>query len=312
MLVWPIVCRDRPMDPLSQLLHLASAEAAVSTGLIATGRWAVHVPPTSALKCNLVREGHSFLEVAGTQYELGPGDCFLVAPERPFVIGTDLSRLRPAAEVFAAADKRPFARLDGGEGPAFRCLGGRMDLGDMAVFLIEALPPVILLRAGLPAGQRIAWLLDRLEVELIEAQPGSGALAASALRMIFVELMRTLPQDVPTGWLAALSDPRIGPVLRVIHEDPAHPWTLEALARQASLSRSQFAARFRTAVGRAPMDYVLHWRMALARQALSRPGATVSQVAAQLGYASESAFGAAFRRVTGTSPRRAVSAARKH
>ncbi|MGK7652239.1 AraC family transcriptional regulator [Roseovarius sp. B08] len=299
------------MDPLSQLLHLASAEAAVSTGLIATGRWAVHVPPTSALKCNLVREGHGLLEVGGMRYELGPGDCFLVAPERPFLIGTDLSCPRPAAEVFAAGDRGPFARLNGGEGPGFRCLGGRMELGDMAVFLTEALPPVILLRDGLPAGKRIAWLLDRLEAELAEAQPGSGALAASAMRMIFVELMRTLPQDMPNGWLAALTDPRIGPVLRAIHDDPTHPWTLDALARRANLSRSQFAARFRVAVGRAPMDYILRWRMALARQALSRPGATVSQVAADLGYASESAFGAAFRRVTGTSPRRAVAAARR-
>jgi AraC-like DNA-binding protein len=52
------------------------------------------------------------------------------------------------------------------------------------------------------------------------------------------------------------------------------------------------------------MDYLLHWRMALARQALSRPGATVESVADELGYASPSAFGVAFRRVTGTTPRR--------
>src|SRR5690606_6188647 len=106
-------------------------------------------------------------------------------------------------------------------------------------------------------------------------------------------------------WLAALSDPRIGSAIRAMHADPGRGWRLEDLAEISHLSRSQFSARFRAAVGRSPMDYLLHWRMTLAGKALSQSGVSISAVASRLGYASESAFGVAFRRVTGTTPRRA-------
>ena len=291
------------MDPLSELLILSGAKATVSTGLVATGRWAVHVPATRALKCNMVREGACRLDVDDMRYDLGPGDCFLVAPDYPFVIGTDLSRAQPAADVFATGADGLFAELGGGVGPSTRCVGGRMELGKTAELLTDALPPVVLLRASQAATKHVEWLFDRIEAETAEARPGSDAIAAAAMQIIFVELMRTLSDDAPKGLLSALRDPRIAPALLAIHDAPVHPWSLQELAGRANLSRSQFAARFRNAVGRAPMAYVLRWRMTLAQQALSQPGVTVSQVAAKMGYASDSAFGAAFKRVTGSSPR---------
>lgn len=294
------------MDPLSQLLVLLDARAALSTGLSATGRWSVDVPATGALKCNVVRHGEALLQVAGTLHQLAVGDCFLVAPGHAFAIGTDLARPRPAAEVFAGPPTGLVADLDGGRGPAFRCIGGRMDMGPLAYLLGDALPPVIVLQATHPASQRIDGLLSRVEAEMMQPAAGSTAIAAAAMQMIFVDLIRSLPEDAPRGWLKALEDPRIGPALRAIHSDPSRQWRLEDLAGLSHLSRSQFTARFHKAVGRAPIDYLLHWRMALAQRALSRPGVRVSQVAADLGYASESAFGAAFRRVTGTSPRHAA------
>ncbi|WP_052699742.1 helix-turn-helix transcriptional regulator [Martelella endophytica] len=294
------------MDPLSQILRLAGAEAMLSTGLVASGRWAVAVPATQALKCNVIREGECVLAVGSERRQLSVGDCFLVAPDRPFVIGTDFAHPRPAAEVFAGTDKRPYAHLDGGEGSPFRATGGRMELGPVTGLIADALPPLVILTAEKAASKRIGWLMDRLEEEQAAERAGASAIAGAAMQMIFVELIRALPEERPRGWLAALDDPRIGPALHAIHTDPAHPWRIETLAGLAHLSRSQFSARFRAAVGQAPMDYVLHWRMTLARQALTRPGMTVAKVAEELGYASESAFGAAFRRVMGTSPRRAA------
>ncbi|WP_332713992.1 helix-turn-helix transcriptional regulator [Pelagibacterium mangrovi] len=94
--------------------------------------------------------------------------------------------------------------------------------------------------------------------------------------------------------------------IRAIHADPGHDWRLGELAAISHLSRSQFSARFRESVGRSPMDYLLHWRMTVARRALATRGASVGAVAANLGYTSESAFGVAFRRVTGITPRRAL------
>ncbi|MBU1312889.1 MAG: AraC family transcriptional regulator [Alphaproteobacteria bacterium] len=295
-----------PEDPLSQLLAVAGARAVVSTGLQAGGRWAVSVPAVGSLKFNAICRGTCELEVEGRRWQLTDGDCFLVAPDLAFVIGSDLSSVpRRAEDVFAGCNEMPFARLDAGDGPDMLCLGGRMDLPQGAELLVEALPPVTVIVAGSPAAARIGWLLERLEAEQREAAPGATAMTVQIMQMIFIELIRGIPPAEHRGWIASLSDPRIGPVIREIHREPGRNWRLEDLAKISHLSRSRFAARFRATVGRAPMDYVLHWRMTLARKALAKPGSSVSAVAAEFGYASESAFGLAFRRVTGATPRQA-------
>lgn len=296
-----------PDDPLSQLLTLAGAQAGVSTGLRARGHWAIRVAPQPMLKCNVMRQGECGLAVGDQHWHLKAGDCFLVAPGLGFVIGTDLDRLpRPAEEVFANCKDSLTATLDAGPGPEMLCLGGRMDLQPMAALLIRSLPAVLVIPANHATAGRIGWLLDRLEDESRARAPGAAAMAAQIMQMVFLELIRSLPVAVADGtgqsWLTALSDPRIGPAIQAIHADPGRRWRLEDIAAISHLSRSQFAARFRAAVGQAPMDYLLHWRMLLARQALLR-GDSVARVAAEMGYASESAFGVAFRRVTGTTPR---------
>lgn len=198
-------------------------------------------------------------------------DCFLVAPGHAFVIGTDLARPRPAAEVFAGPPTGLVADVDGGTGPAFRCIGGWMEMGPLPHLLGDALPPVILLQATHPASLRIDGFQAQIEAEMTEPAVGATATATAAMQMIIVDLIRSLPEDAPRGWLKALEDPRISPALRAIHGGPLRKWRLEDLDGLAYLSRSQFIVRFHRAVGRTPMDYLLHWRMALAQRALSRP-----------------------------------------
>jgi AraC-like DNA-binding protein len=108
----------------------------------------------------------------------------------------------------------------------------------------------------------------------------------------------------PAGWLGALNDDRIGAALRAMHADVARRWTLTELAGISHMSRSAFAAAFRSQVGTAPLDYLIQWRMSLARDALRRGTRSISELAAATGYESESAFSTAFRRVVGSSPKR--------
>lgn len=86
----------------------------------------------------------------------------------------------------------------------------------------------------------------------------------------------------------------IGPVLRALHEHPAHPWTLPELAALAGVSRSGFAQRFTTLVGESPMAYLTGWRMALAADLLLEPTSTAERVAREVGYGSAFALSAAF------------------
>lgn len=51
------------------------------------------------------------------------------------------------------------------------------------------------------------------------------------------------------------------------------------------------------------MDYLTRWRMMVAEDKLANSGDSISTMARALGYQSESAFSAAFKRVMGGSPR---------
>jgi AraC-like DNA-binding protein len=97
-------------------------------------------------------------------------------------------------------------------------------------------------------------------------------------------------------------------VLRHMHGDPAKPWRLEQLASMAAMSRTVFASQFKAAVGVAPLAYLARWRMRLAEHALRRGDVPVAVLARDLGYASESAFSHAFKRLVGTSPSRYADA----
>jgi len=122
---------------------------------------------------------------------------------------------------------------------------------------------------------------------------------------MFVEILRQYMQQLPegqTGWLAGLNDPQVSKALRLMHEDPAKPWTVEDLARCAAISRSALAQRFTDLIGSSPMHYLAAWRIQLARQMLRDGTHSISDVAARVGYESEAAFNRAFKRFVGVPP----------
>ena len=88
-------------------------------------------------------------------------------------------------------------------------------------------------------------------------------------------------------------------VLRDIPADvPSQDFTNKGLilARTAALSRSAYFARFTRTVGLPPMEYLLAWRMAIAKDLLRREDVAVADVAERVGYRSGSTFSTAFSR----------------
>jgi AraC-like DNA-binding protein len=178
---------------------------------------------------------------------------------------------------------------------------------DMRPFnpLLESLPRIFHVQMS-PTGQ--SWLADMLSVAAEETElggAGSETMLAKLAELIFVEVVRKymarLPVDSP-GWLSALKDGHIGHALRLIHGQPAHMWTLDALAHEVGLSRSVFADRFTRGVGVSPMHYLGRWRMQLAARRLEIPGVSVAQAGVEVGYESEAAFNRAFKKYVGTPP----------
>jgi AraC-like DNA-binding protein len=166
--------------------------------------------------------------------------------------------------------------------------------------LLDALPK--LWRA--PAKTSASMIQAAVE-ETGDHRTGSETLLAKLGEVLFVEVIRNHIDELPEGsrgWFSGLRDRHVGAALRMIHQRPTEEWTIYRLAREVGLSRSAFAERFVQYVGFPPMNYLAQWRMQLAVRTLERPGASVAQAAANVGYQSEAAFRRAFERYVGISP----------
>ncbi|MEM9293683.1 MAG: AraC family transcriptional regulator [Acidobacteriota bacterium] len=171
--------------------------------------------------------------------------------------------------------------------------------------LIEALPPLLILRGSEGAPERwLSTIMKLLAAETAQDLPGSSLARARFVDLILVGALRRWLQEhqgEAASWLAALQDPVAGRALSLLHANPQHPWTVPELANQLGLSRSPFASRFKAAVGQSPMKYLSSWRLRLAARQL-RQGSSVSEVAQSVGYESAAAFSRAFGREMGVPP----------
>jgi transcriptional regulator GlxA family with amidase domain len=123
------------------------------------------------------------------------------------------------------------------------------------------------------------------------------------VEVLLIEALRTTPgEDAPPGLLRGLADPRLAPAIREMHHHVARSWTVTQLARTAALSRSAFFERFTRTMGLPPMEYLLAWRMALAKDLLRRQEFALTEVAERVGYGSASTFSTAFSRYVGQPP----------
>ena len=173
--------------------------------------------------------------------------------------------------------------------------------GEVSGRLLRALPPLLVLPAD-------AWdspLVPLLADEIVKDEPGQEAVLDRLLDLLLIATLRAWfarPEADAPGWYRAYGDPVVGQALRMLHNNPAHPWTVAELADATGVSRAALARRFHELVGEPPMTFLTGWRIALAADLLREPGATVGSVANQVGYGSSFALSTAFKRVRGISP----------
>jgi AraC-like DNA-binding protein len=181
---------------------------------------------------------------------------------------------------------------------------------------LRGLPPVLHV-PGREGRTPLAPLVAAISAEAFDGGPGSDLVMARLSDALLTQALRHhavgdhTAGALPPGWLAGLRDPHVAAALGAVHADPARRWTVAALAAEAGLSRAAFAERFTAGVGEPPMRYLLDLRLQQARTLLRDRRLTVAAVASRVGYGSDVAFAAAFRRATGTTPaeyRRRVSA----
>jgi AraC-like DNA-binding protein len=198
------------------------------------------------------------------------------------------------------------ARLGEGDGPVTATVGGRFVLDEInAALLKQLLPPFTLLRGADENEGRLRPILDLLGDEAKANRPGQSFVLERLMELLLVEVIRN-PLISPTtprpGLLRGLADPRIAKAIQAMHAEVSRRWTVAELALRVGASRSSFAAHFTSAVGIPPIDYLLHWRMALAKDALRNGRLKLADVAEMVGYGSVSAFSTAFTRTVGRPP----------
>jgi AraC-like DNA-binding protein len=236
---------------------------------------------------------------------LQAGDCFLLPRGLPFRLATDLA-LEPMAYTDAFARLGLRSEAPGVTAGARFIAGGHFALtGGHAEMILQSLPPIVHIRRESDKAA-MRWSLERMREELSDPQPGGSLIAQQLAYMMLIQALRLHLADAASagrGWLSALADKQMSIAIASMHSDPGSPWTLQSLAERVGMSRSVFALRFRETVGATPMEYLARWRMLLAADRLKNSSDGLSAIAQSLGYESESAFGKAFRRVMGCSPR---------
>ena len=301
-------------DPLSDALAVAGARSVFSGGFTAGGTWAIWLRGRDKLKVNAVVRGGCLLlrEGGGEPVSLSEGDVVVSDGRQPYVL-CSAPGLEPLDSGDVTMDPATrMARL--GQGEDVACVSGHIDLSrDSGELLRRALPELIHVRADAAEAPVLRWLTGQLVGEMKTRRAGVEFASDQLAQLLFVQVLRVClaeAEGLPPGWLRALADERLAPALRLMHEDPGHPWQLEELARAAAMSRTTFAVRFREAAGVPPLTYLLNWRMSLAARALRQDAVPVAVLARSVGYTSESAFSNAFKRAVGVAPRRYRDAVR--
>ncbi len=194
----------------------------------------------------------------------------------------------------------------GGDGECATLVAGSFRLGAAPrTLLFEQLPRLVHLAADDPAiAPSLASTAQLLVAESANSSPGATVVMSRLADILLVQALRA---HIASGQcrdhgLCALADPQIGRSLSLIHAKPAAAWTVEGLASAVGVSRSGFAARFTTLVGKPPLEYLAQWRMTKAAQLLRESALSLGEVAMAIGYQNEASFNRAFKRWAALAP----------
>ncbi len=303
------------MDALVSLLDGPRARGAFLLRSILDPPWSLRIEDEAPLTLVAVVQGDAWLiPAAGEAVRLAPGGVAVMRGPDPYTVADDPATL---PQVIIHPGQR-CTTLDGQD------LAERMGLGvrtwgnsltgstvmltgtyemhsEVGQRLLQSLPNLVVL----PAEARRSPLITLLNDEIAREEPGQEAVLDRLLDLLVIAVLRSWfarPEaEVPT-WYRAYGDPVVGPVLRMLQNNPDHPWTVARLATEVGVSRATLARRFHELVGEPPITFLTGWRISLAADLLNQEGCTIAAVAGRVGYASPFALSTAFKRVRGISP----------
>lgn len=302
------------MDVLSEVLSICRSERAVSARFALTAPWGLRSAGVGGALIRMGRGAPYWIEVPGSPpMHIQPGDLVMLPQGVPHTLAsapgvpTELFSNLIARHAEGPQDENPLVFSHGGGGALTDLFSAQLWFSTYsrhAVFRI--LPPCIHIRErDLPIASCLATTMESLITETLDRRPGWRLSAGRLGELLLVNILRehlAKENALGAGWLRGLSDPAIARAIMGMHHQPTQGWTLESLATEAGMSRTSFAARFKTLVGATPINYLSAHRMALAAGQLEAGVLTPSQIAEGAGYESDKVFARAFRRWAGVTP----------
>lgn len=289
------------IDPLAEIVSILQPSLPFSKIASGSGHWRVDGAGDGSPFFAVILEGSIKLSINGQpDIRLEADDFVLIPAAYAFTMSSD-------GELDGGSDPLRVTKIgdetrhgDPSGQPNMRILIGRLAFGAPDTTLVFALLPCLLLVRG---QARLTDLVRMIREEAKAERAAKGIVLERLLQLLLIEALRSDAAGLETpGLLRGLADRQLGPVIRLLHEAPSRSWTVDELARAATLSRSAFFDRFQKQTGMAPMEYLLSWRMALAKDMLRRRDGGIKEIARRVGYGSASAFSVAFSKFTGLPP----------
>jgi len=291
-------------DPFSEVLVSLGTRSVRGTSLEAGGEWALSFDGRDRLKFVAIRQGHCWLLLPGLAPELlKEGDVILLA-NTVYTIASEPGVTPVDGMSLYASPGQNLVRL-GTSSETVMIGGGSAFAEGSGWFVLDALPKFMRVDPKSTSARAIARTLGALYDEASSDAVGGSLVAEKLAEILVIEAVRAYIADgasLGTGWIAALAEPRLANAIKLMHDNVARRWTVEALAKEIGMSRSSLNFHFSQRVGLPPLAYLTQWRMILADRKLAM-GAAVSETAAEVGYLSQSAFTQAFKRTFGRTPR---------
>ncbi|MEN2740393.1 AraC family transcriptional regulator [Microbacterium sp. X-17] len=305
------------MDVLDQFLAGPRARSAFVLKIVLDAPWAMRVEDEAPLSVVAVTRGQAWVMPfdSSPPVAVTVGDVIVArGPDHYFVAQSPTAAptvvIGPGGHCHALDGRSLLETMSLGvrtwgtstTGANVMVVGTYQSDGEVSRWLLDALPPLVVLRAA-------DWespIIGLLAAEAVREEPGQQAVLDRLLDLLLIGALRAAfaaGRIAVPAWFSAGADPIVGPVIRLMQNAPGEAWSVARLAVEARVSRALLARRFRELVGQPPMSFLTSWRMALAADLMIEPGATVTAVADAVGYRSPFTFSTAFKRVYGLSPR---------
>lgn len=304
------------MDPFDEVLGRMHVGSSLYAQFQLRAPWGMRLSTGDQARLIVVARGNCWLRWEGSTapIALDTGACLILKPDVTFTLMDEPQREAGACQALLPAHDGCVIE-HGGTGELTELFAGRFSFDAVAAEpLVAPMPALVHVPLGKEHAELVLATLTLMGKERTHGGLGAAFVVDRLTDALFVQAMRALFAEscaFAPGWVTARSDRRVAKAIRAVHADLARSWTVVEMAREAGVSRSSFAAAFTSVVGESPLEYLTSWRLYRARVLLSSSDKTLSEIATDVGYESDTALSRAFKRKVGVPPgtfRRATSA----